>query len=301
MLRTRRSAIEERLAAASPMPTLRRNCQPACWHLMRQSSFVANAASGGLPREVSSPESFETALAVDELLVAVEIPIARKNTAHFFHEFARRHGDYAIAALAAQAVVEQRPFYRSSACVFCAWRSTGPGGRRGQAGQCRGDTGARSGVSAALAAEIDPHEDQQASSAMRRHLAKVLFARASPRCWGVRNSQGSRVTTPMSISLQVNGERVDANVLPRLNLADFLREHLQLTGTHVGCEHGVCGACTVSVDGEIVRGCLMLAVQAHGASVQTIEVCPTAARSPICRTHSVSATPCSAAIARRAC
>jgi carbon-monoxide dehydrogenase small subunit len=75
----------------------------------------------------------------------------------------------------------------------------------------------------------------------------------------------------MPISLCVNGERVDANVPPRLNLADFLREHLQLTGTHVGCEHGVCGACTVRVDGEIVRSCLMLAVQTHGASVQTIE------------------------------
>ena len=76
---------------------------------------------------------------------------------------------------------------------------------------------------------------------------------------------------PMPISLHVNGERVDALVLPRLNLADFLREQLQLTGTHVGCEHGVCGACTVRVDGEIVRSCLMLAVQAHGTSVQTIE------------------------------
>ena len=79
------------------------------------------------------------------------------------------------------------------------------------------------------------------------------------------------MTAPMSISLHVNGERVDAHVLPRLNLADFLREHLQLTGTHVGCEHGFCGACTVRVNGEIVRSCLMLAVQTHGASVQTIE------------------------------
>jgi aerobic carbon-monoxide dehydrogenase small subunit len=79
------------------------------------------------------------------------------------------------------------------------------------------------------------------------------------------------VNVSTSISLEVNGERVDAQVLPRLNLADFLREHLRLTGTHVGCEHGVCGACTVRVDGEIVRACLMLAVQAHGASVQTIE------------------------------
>jgi carbon-monoxide dehydrogenase small subunit len=79
------------------------------------------------------------------------------------------------------------------------------------------------------------------------------------------------VTAPVPISLEVNCERVDAHVLPRLNLADFLREHLQLTGTHVGCEHGVCGACTVRVNGDIVRSCLMLAVQAHGASVQTIE------------------------------
>ena len=75
----------------------------------------------------------------------------------------------------------------------------------------------------------------------------------------------------MPISLDVNGERIDTVVLPRLNLADFLREHLKLTGTHIGCEHGVCGACTVRVSGEIVRSCLMLAVQAHGASVQTIE------------------------------
>jgi carbon-monoxide dehydrogenase small subunit len=75
----------------------------------------------------------------------------------------------------------------------------------------------------------------------------------------------------MPISLEVNGERVEAHVLPRQNLADFLREHLELTGTHVGCEHGVCGACTVRVNGDIVRSCLMLAAQAHKASVQTIE------------------------------
>jgi aerobic carbon-monoxide dehydrogenase small subunit len=79
------------------------------------------------------------------------------------------------------------------------------------------------------------------------------------------------VTAPISISLTVNGERVEAEVPPRLNLADFLREHLKLTGTHVGCEHGVCGACTVRVGGEIVRSCLMLAVQLNGATVETIE------------------------------
>ncbi len=79
------------------------------------------------------------------------------------------------------------------------------------------------------------------------------------------------MSDPTSISLTVNGERISAQVLPRLNLADFLRDHLGLTGTHVGCEHGVCGACTVRVNGDIIRGCLLLAVQADGASVQTIE------------------------------
>ncbi|MGD0851093.1 (2Fe-2S)-binding protein [Bradyrhizobium sp.] len=79
------------------------------------------------------------------------------------------------------------------------------------------------------------------------------------------------MTAALPISLQVNGERIDAQVLPRLNLADFLREHLKLTGTHVGCEHGVCGACTVRVNGDIVRSCLMLAAQTHGAIIETIE------------------------------
>lgn len=73
------------------------------------------------------------------------------------------------------------------------------------------------------------------------------------------------------ISLVVNGERVSAQVEPRTSLADFLRQTLDLTGTHVGCEHGVCGACTILLDGEIVRGCCVLAVQANDRHVSTIE------------------------------
>jgi aerobic carbon-monoxide dehydrogenase small subunit len=75
----------------------------------------------------------------------------------------------------------------------------------------------------------------------------------------------------MKIALTVNGTAVSRDVEPRLNLVDFLREGLQLTGSHVGCEHGVCGACTVRVDGALVRGCLMVAVQADGGRVETIE------------------------------
>jgi aerobic carbon-monoxide dehydrogenase small subunit len=73
------------------------------------------------------------------------------------------------------------------------------------------------------------------------------------------------------ISLTVNGEAVREAVEPRKTLVDFLREDLGLTGSHVGCEHGVCGACTVRVDGAVVRGCLVLAVQCDGARVETIE------------------------------
>ena len=76
----------------------------------------------------------------------------------------------------------------------------------------------------------------------------------------------------MNVDLTVNGEsRTTADVEPRKTLADFLREDLGLTGTHLGCEHGVCGACTVIVDGEPVRSCLMLAVQAHGTTIRTVE------------------------------
>ena len=75
----------------------------------------------------------------------------------------------------------------------------------------------------------------------------------------------------LDISLTVNGEHVAERVEPRTTLVDFLREGLGLTGSHVGCEHGVCGACTVRVNGEIVRGCLMLAAQCEGAKVETIE------------------------------
>ncbi|HYI90073.1 MAG TPA: (2Fe-2S)-binding protein [Beijerinckiaceae bacterium] len=79
------------------------------------------------------------------------------------------------------------------------------------------------------------------------------------------------MTSEVRVSLTVNGEAVSASVSPRLHLADFVRDELGLTGTHIGCEHGVCGACTIRLDGAIVRGCLVLAVQAEGGAVETIE------------------------------
>lgn len=75
----------------------------------------------------------------------------------------------------------------------------------------------------------------------------------------------------LDITVTVNGSVVTRRVAARTNLADFLRNELELTGTHVGCEHGVCGACTVRVNGDTARACLMLAAQADGADIRTIE------------------------------
>ena len=77
--------------------------------------------------------------------------------------------------------------------------------------------------------------------------------------------------TRRKVAIEINGETYERDIEPRLLLSDFIRHEAGLTGTHVGCEHGVCGACTVRVDGEIVRSCLMFAAQADGCKVDTIE------------------------------
>jgi carbon-monoxide dehydrogenase small subunit len=84
-------------------------------------------------------------------------------------------------------------------------------------------------------------------------------------------SELDQAQTTRHISVTVNGVSYQRDVLTRTHLGDFLRQELGLTGTHLGCEHGVCGACTIIVDGQPVRSCLMLAVQANGATIRTIE------------------------------
>ena len=104
-----------------------------------------------------------------------------------------------------------------------------------------------------------------------------------------------------AITIRVNGERISRSVDDRLSLADFVREHCLLTGTHIGCEHGVCGACTLMMDGQPVRSCITLAAAADGRDVRTVEgyegdaLMQRSARRSICGMHS------SAVSARRAC
>jgi aerobic carbon-monoxide dehydrogenase small subunit len=93
-----------------------------------------------------------------------------------------------------------------------------------------------------------------------------LVAQSASKCYEISMAERS-----FDICLRVNGEEVQARVEARKTLVDFLRDDLGLTGSHIGCEHGVCGACTVMVDDAVLRGCLTLAVQCDGARVETIE------------------------------
>jgi carbon-monoxide dehydrogenase medium subunit len=169
-----RGTIGGSLAHADPAAEL-----PACM-LALNATIVARGSRG--ERRIAAADFFtgifETALAVDELLIAVEVPIARPQSAHFFHEFARRHGDYAIAGLAALAVVESGRFADLGLAYFALGDRPALANAAGKLVNVTVTPALVQQASTALAEELDPHEDQQASGAMRRHLAKVLLARA---------------------------------------------------------------------------------------------------------------------------
>jgi aerobic carbon-monoxide dehydrogenase medium subunit len=168
-----RGTIGGSLAHADPASEL-----PAC--MVALGATIIARGSGG-ERRIAAEQFFtgiyETALAPQELLVAVELRVARKDSAHYFQEFARRHGDYAIVGLAAQAILNRDQFADLRLGFFAV------GDRPVISGAARmlidvAVTPARlSEVSAALVEELDPYDDQQASAAMRRHLAKVLLVR----------------------------------------------------------------------------------------------------------------------------
>jgi carbon-monoxide dehydrogenase medium subunit len=169
-----RGTLGGSLAHADPAAEL-----PACM-LALDAVIVLRSGSG--ERRIAAVDFFQgifqTALSAEELLIAVELPIARKNATHFFHEFARRHGDYAIAGVAAQAVVDGRAF----ADLRLAFFAVGDRPVLADAASTLVNTAITttlvSEACVALGEELDPQDDQQASGEMRRHLAKVLLARA---------------------------------------------------------------------------------------------------------------------------
>ncbi len=148
--------------------------------------------------------------------------------------------------------------------------------------------------------KLDAIEDIHAPASYRQQLATVLPRRALLKAHE-RIARRAGMSETRNIAVTVNGKRYEATVPVRVTLADFIRHQLGLTGTHLGCEHGVCGACTILLDGRSARSCLMLAVQADGHEILTVEgIAPERRQRCIrCRRHSATITACNAASARR--
>ena len=168
-----RGTIGGSLAHADPASEL-----PAC--MVALNAIVVVRGPKG-ERRIAAGDFFkgiyETALTLDELLIAVELPVGPTNSAHFFHEFARRHGDYAIAGLAAQAVMSGNVFSDLRLAFFAVGDRPVLALAANRLVNVSVTPAVLSDASAALAEELDPQEDQQASASMRRHLAKVLMRR----------------------------------------------------------------------------------------------------------------------------
>ena len=225
---------------------------------------------------------YETATADNEILVEVRIPVARKSQGWGFHEVNVRKGDFAIVAAAA------------TLQVAAAKGSGGFDRPRGRGIPCDPPAGSpRKRLSAETRtmqhSARRPRPVQPQSILTRIFMAPRNTAETSPRLSFTGRCvtraigaarltsrftlwQGEAVVKQTEVTLRVNKKERRATVAPRLLLSDFLRHNLHLHGTHVGCEHGVCGACTVIVDGSAVRSCLMFAVQADGCEVTTVEV-----------------------------
>ena len=151
---------------------------PACMVVLG-ATIIVHGPRG--ERRIPANEFFtgiyETALSPQELLVAVEVPVARKDSSHCFHEFARRHGDYAIVGLAAQAIVRREQFADLRLCFFAVGDRPLLAGAAGKLVDVAVTPEILADASAALSEELEPQEDQQATPAMRRHLARVLLSR----------------------------------------------------------------------------------------------------------------------------
>jgi len=237
-----------------------------------------------------------TALRPDELLVEVRFP-AHGQYGTAFLEVARRHGDYALVGVAAAVLMA------GGRCTQARLALTGvgptpvriPDAEAAVTGQTLTD-GVLAEVRKIVSDRVDPDSDIHASAAYRKDVAGVLAQRALRAAAGraikktgpgtgdrgpgttemKKRVRTAKRTTPSlltskEITVRVNGIARTAGVDVRTTLVDFIREHVGLTGTHVGCEHGVCGACTILLDGAPVRSCLMFAVQAEGADVMTVE------------------------------
>ncbi len=228
------------------------------------------------------PVAFMTpAIELNELVTAVRFPAWPDGHGYGFVEFSRRHGDFAIVSAAAL-LTEDGAGKITRASVTLGGIAVAP---------VRAIE-----VEQALIGQLGrPSAERQAPARGLRGLPQIRGARRHPRAGllpaasrdrdvapragaGARAAEeprqalnGQPMTETRKVALTVNGKRYEAEAEVRLTLADFLRHTLGLTGTHLGCEHGVCGACTILLDGISARSCLMLAVQADGHDITTVE------------------------------
>jgi xanthine dehydrogenase iron-sulfur cluster and FAD-binding subunit A len=251
---------------------------------------------------------YTTAVEPGELVTAVRFPSLPAEWGWSFVELARRPGDFCVVAAAVGVLLDERGVVADARLALCGAGDRPLRLRAVESALVGQPSGADAYAAAADLARrnLEPHETAQASAAYRRDMVAVIVARALGRAarragavgvprsvapnHGVR-ANGPPVASPpgdpaasdpsviepgtgtdrRAVRCTVNRSPQQALVEPRRMLSDYLRHDLGLTGTHVGCEHGVCGACTVLVDGEAVRSCLFLAVQAAGRSITTIE------------------------------
>ena len=249
-----------------------------------------------------------TVLAPDELLLAAHFPVAGPQDGFAFAELSRRHGDYALtgvavrvthtpsgevqkAVLAAFAISSHPVVIDITNHLTAALADADPSSHAPAQPLVRALTEPMSALAAEL---VDTPGDMHASTAYRRRLFTHLAARELanahlrakadpvPEPTGVRSSPGGSRTSSASArtcpanqsastTMTVNGKQVTVTAPPRMTLADALRDRLGLKGTHLGCEHGICGMCTVLVDGQAARSCLLFACQLDGAEVLTVE------------------------------
>ncbi len=242
-----------------------------------------------------------TDLEADEMLVEIELPLRSPRTGSCFMEIARRRGDFAIVGVAAMVTLDDHDTLQR--CPAGLLR------RRRNAGRCqsRRPTADRPCARPRLPSATSRHPCRHDRAGRQRPRHRGLSAPCRGRAHRAGADDGqpasARWTTDRhDITLTVNGVSYRRRVESRMLLSDFLRHDLALAGTHVGCEHGVCGACTVLLDGEPVRSCLMLAVQANNHEISDGRR-PAPARTATtirCSRRCTIITACNAATARPA-
>ena len=231
----------------------------------------SRAGTRSIPAEEFFVGPLMTSREPDEILEAIETPVPASRSGWAFREVARTHGAFALVGVATTVTVAG-----DGSVEAIRLGVLGVGGLPylpDWVGELASGEDPTDSLFAEIGVRVGHAVGSQGNSAERRlpQRGRGNADRARTASGHTTSIGGSRRMSTCQISITVNGQTVRCEAEPRQHLADVLRDRLALRGTHLGCEHGVCGACTVLLDGEPVRSCLLLAVQADGAEVTTVE------------------------------